>query len=144
MMFAVYPIFGFMPVEKGGLGLSGAKIGVHMSFRAVTHILVLIPYPYLERRFGLMRTYRFSMLLFPMAISLFPLLNLVARKNGEDGWLWYGCLFVFFMVWAFTGWTWSKCGPPLIPFDPHLFPAAMFIMVNNASPKADAISSIHS
>jgi hypothetical protein len=108
MLFAVYPIFGFMPVEKGGLGLSEAKIGAHMSFRAVTHILTIIPYPYLERRFGFMRIYRFSMIMWPVVVTMFPLLNLVARKNGEDGWVWYGALLVFFMTWAFTGWAWSK------------------------------------
>ena len=111
MLFAVYPLFAFMPVETGGLGLSEAQIGLHMSLRAVINVLTMIPYPYLERRFGLMRTYRFSMSLWPVAIALLPLLNLVARMNGEDGWVWYGALFVFFIVWAFTGWTWSKCNP---------------------------------
>jgi len=114
-LFAVYPIFAFMPVEKGGLGLSEARIGIHMSVRAVTQILAMIPYPYLERRFGFVRMYTFSMLLWPAMIALFPVLNLVARRNGEDGWIWYGALFVFFMVWAFTGWAWSKCDPPLLP-----------------------------
>jgi len=104
-----------MPVEKGGLGLSEARIGIHMSVRAVTQILAMIPYPYLERRFGFVRMYTFSMLLWPAMIALFPVLNLVARRNGEDGWIWYGALFVFFMVWAFTGWAWSKCNPPLSP-----------------------------
>lgn len=114
MLFAVYPIFAFMPVERGGLALSGASIGIHMSFRAVTQILALIPYPYLERRYGFMRMYRFSMLLWPVTIALFPLLNLIARSNGEDGCVWYGALFVFFMVWAFTGWAWSTCTPPVV------------------------------
>jgi hypothetical protein len=90
-----------------------------MSFRAVTQIVALIPYPYLERRFGFMRLYMFSMLLWPATIALFPLLNLVARTNGEEGWVWYGALFVFFMVWAFTGSAWGKCNPPLPPFNPH-------------------------
>ncbi len=103
-----------MPVERGGLELSEARIGVHMSFRAVTQILALIPYPYLERRYGFMRMYRFSMLLWPVTIALFPLLNLIARSNGEDGFIWYGALFVFFMVWAFTGWAWSTCTPPVV------------------------------
>ena len=111
MLFAIYPLFAFMPVEKGGLGLSEAHIGLHMSFRSVISVLTMIPYPYLERRFGLMRTYRFSMSLWPVAIALLPLLNLVARINGEDRWVWYGALFVFFIVWGFTGWTWSKCNP---------------------------------
>lgn len=119
-LFSVYPIFAFMPVEKGGLDLSGARIGIHMSFRAATQILAMIPYPYLERRFGFMRTYRFSMFLWPVTISLFPLLNLVARRNGEDGWIWYGALFVFFMVWAFTGWAWCKCNPSFLPLRPHV------------------------
>jgi len=114
-LFAVYPIFAFMPVEKGGLGLSEARIGIHMSVRAVTQILAMIPYPYLERRFGFVRMYRFSMRLWPATIALFPVLNLVARRNGEDGWIWYGTLFVFFMIWAFTGWAWSTCDPPLLP-----------------------------
>jgi len=104
-----------MPVEKGGLGLSEARIGVHMSVRAVTQILAMIPYPYLERRFGFTRMHTFSMLLWPVMIALFPVLNLVARRNGEDGWIWYGALFVFFMIWAFTGWAWSTCDPPLSP-----------------------------
>lgn len=106
-----------MPVEKGGLGLSEVEIGAHMSFRAVTQILAMIPYPYLERRFGSMSMYRFSMSLWPATIALFPLLNLVARKKGEDGWIWYGALFVFFMVWAFTGWAWSECNLPLVRFN---------------------------
>ena len=114
MLFAVYPIFAFMPVERGGLALSEARIGVHMSVRAVAQILSLIPYPYLERRYGFMRMYRFSMLLWPVTIALFPLLNLIARSNGEDGFVWYGALFVFFMVWAFTGWTWRTCTPPVV------------------------------
>jgi hypothetical protein len=122
MLFAVYPIFAFMPVEKGGLGLSEAKIGAHMAFRAVTNIITMIPFPYLERRFGLMRTYRFIMSLWPATVVFFPLLNLVARKNGENGWMWHGTLLFFFMVWAFTGLAWSKCNPPLIPFNPHLSP----------------------
>jgi len=144
MLFAVYPIFAFMPVEKGGLALSEARIGIHMSFRAVTQILALIPYPYLERRYGFMRMYRFSMLLWPVTIALFPLLNVVARSNGEEGCLWYGALFVFFMVWAFTGWAWSTCNPLLVSFRAHLSPAGMFIMVNEASPDASTLSSINS
>lgn len=109
-----------MPVEKGGLALSESRIGIHMSFRAVTQILALIPYPYLERRYGFMRMYRFSMFLWPVTIALFPLLNLVARSNGEDGCVWYGALFVFFMVWAFTGWAWSTCNHLLVSFSAHL------------------------
>ena len=35
------PLFAFTPIQSGGLGLSEAKIGVHMTIRSLNQIIVM-------------------------------------------------------------------------------------------------------
>ena len=53
----------------------------------------------------------------------------------------YGALFGFFVP---TEWVWSKCNPPVVPFEPHLSPAEVFITVDNTGPNADTLGSVNS
>jgi hypothetical protein len=108
--FAVYPLFAFTPVKLGGLGLSEAKIGWHMSARSVLHVATMFPYTQLENKVGRMRMYHISLIAWIPSILLFPLLNWIARGNlgGEDGLAWYITLFSLFAVWSLTGWAWSR------------------------------------
>jgi MFS family permease len=108
VFFATYPLFAFTSVELGGLGLSEAEIGFHMSMRSVLALLTMLPFGAFTNRFGKLNVYRFSIFAWIPTILLFPFLNRIARAGGKDGVLWYVVLFILWTVWSATGWGWSK------------------------------------
>jgi MFS family permease len=108
VFFATYPLFAFTSVEHGGLGLSEAQIGFHMSMRSLLALATMLPFSALTKRFGKLNVYRFSIFAWIPTILLFPFLNRIARAGGKDGVLWYVVLFTLWTVWSATGWGWSK------------------------------------
>jgi MFS family permease len=111
VFFAIYPLFAFTSVELGGLGLSEAQIGFHMSVRSFLALVTMLPFSTLTKRFGKLNVYRFSIFAWIPTILLFPFLNRIARAGGEDGVLWYVVLFTLWTTWSATGWAWSKLFP---------------------------------
>lgn len=109
IFFAVYPLFAFTPVELGGLGLSEAEIGVHMSTRSILLVCGLFFFTKLEKRFGRLAVYRLSLVAWIPTIMLFPILNWIVRGHGggKGGLIWYLAFFTLFTLWSITGWSWS-------------------------------------
>ncbi|KAG8830535.1 hypothetical protein FRC17_004742 [Serendipita sp. 399] len=101
IFFATYPLFAFTPVELGGLGLSEAKIGMHMSVRSAVHIVIMFPFSRLQRRFSSLTLYRVSLFAWIPTVALFPILNSIARRGDEDGVWWYLGLALVFSPSAF-------------------------------------------
>jgi hypothetical protein len=108
VFFAIYPLFAFTSVELGGLGLSEAQIGFHMSVRSFLALATMLPFRTFTNRFGKLNVYRFSIFAWIPTILLFPFLNRIARAGGEEGALWYVILFTMWTFWSTTGWGWSK------------------------------------
>ncbi|THH11149.1 hypothetical protein EW145_g841 [Phellinidium pouzarii] len=106
MLFAVYPLFAFTPVEFGGLGLSEAAI--------------------VQKRFGTMRTYQLTMLIWPINAMFFPLLNLLARWNASKL-VMDAVLVLFFTVWGIANISWP----------------ASSVMINDAAPSAESLAAIN-
>jgi len=126
VLFAIYPLFCFTPVELGGLGLSEAQIGFHMSMRSVLALVTMLPFSTFANRFGRLNVYRFSIFAWIPTILLFPLLNRIARAGGEDGVLWYVALFTLWTVWSATGWGWIS----------------IFLISSDLSPYPEAVATI--
>jgi nitrate/nitrite transporter NarK len=109
--FAAYPLFAFTPVKLGGLGLSEAQIGFHMSMRSLLTLITMLPFSTLSNRFGKLNVYRCSLFAWIPTILLFSFLNRIARAGGEGGVLWYVVLFTAWTTWSASGWGWSKLFP---------------------------------
>lgn len=87
---ALQPLFCFTPVKDGGLGFGEKQIGMAMSIRSVATIVVQVAaFPYLQRKIGTNRLYRWLMILWiPTYIGL-PFLNGIAR-TGHPVVVWIG------------------------------------------------------
>jgi MFS family permease len=108
IFFALYPLFAYTSIELGGLGLNAAQIGQHMSFRALLHLLALIPCAAAQRKWGKLFVYRFSLSAWIPTLFFFPLLNWMARRGLEGSVQWYAILFLLWTIWSITGWTWCE------------------------------------
>lgn len=61
------------------------------------------------------RVYQVAMMLWPLIVCFYPLLNAVARQVGEEGEegegvggvLFWAVTLTFFFVWSFAGWCWT-------------------------------------
>ncbi|PVF98387.1 MFS general substrate transporter [Serendipita vermifera] len=124
IFFALYPLFAYTAIELGGLGLNSAQIGQHMSFRALLHLLALVPCAAAQRKWGKLSVYRFSLSVWIPTLFCFPLLNWMARRGLEGSPQWYAMLFLLWSIWSITGWTWS----------------AIFLLASEHSPSAEAVS----
>jgi Na+/melibiose symporter-like transporter len=113
IFFAVYPLYAFTPIELGGLGLSEAEIGVHMSVRSIIMVCGLFFFPRLAKRYGRLAVYRITLVTWIPTILLFPILNWIIRGHmgGKGGVAWYIGFFTLFTLWSITGWSWSKLSP---------------------------------
>jgi len=128
-MFSVFPLFSFTPLNSGGLGLSEAAIGTQMAVRSILQIGIMPLYATLERYFGsTIRLYRACMWLWPISVVCLPLLNSLARTAGSDSWTFNMALWIFFVIWAFSGCSW----------------VGISVMVTDAAPSESALSSINS
>jgi MFS family permease len=129
MAFAVYPLFGYTSISRGGLSLSESEIGIQMGMRAFFHVLCLGLYPRLEKKLGSLRMYQGSMLLFPLVVLMFPVLNAVLRwTGGEMNFSFWVIWTFFFMIWAFTGFNWTS----------------MFSLISEATPSQSALATLNS
>jgi len=127
-LFALYPLFAFTPRESGGLGLDEAQIGIHMSIRAVTQILALIPMPHLHRRLGTKRLYQLASISWPITVLGFPVVSRLAGAYGEpDAPQVLVAVLALFIVWMFTVWTWP----------------CLMILVNEAAPSPEALGRLN-
>ncbi|PAV19860.1 MFS general substrate transporter [Pyrrhoderma noxium] len=125
-LFALYPLFAFTPVQYGGLGCSEATIGTHMAIRSFISILQMFLFAPMQRKFGTLRVYQMSMLVWPFTIAFFPILNLL--KRWEVGSLLFdGVLFVYFVIWGFGNLSWP----------------ASSLMINDAAPSPDSLAAMN-
>lgn len=120
-------------VFTGGLGMPPRDVGLAMAILGVIGIAMqLLIYPYINTRFGTIRSWRVCLYCFPVAYLLAPFLSLVPSKTPppaeKDGVLVWICLCVvlFFQV---TGRTFA------LP--------ATTILVNNASPHPSILGTMH-
>ncbi|ORX41255.1 major facilitator superfamily domain-containing protein, partial [Kockovaella imperatae] len=83
---AIQPLFCFTPVRDGGLGFSEREIGISMSIRSVSTVLVqVLAFPWLQRTVGTLRLYRWLMILWiPTYVGL-PFVNGLARVATNNG-----------------------------------------------------------
>lgn len=87
---ALQPLFAFTPVRDGGLGFGEKQIGIAMSIRSVATIGVqLLAFPWLQRKVGTLRLFRWLMVLWLPTYLGLPLCNALARTNHPIG-VWIG------------------------------------------------------
>ncbi|KAF2092243.1 MFS general substrate transporter, partial [Saccharata proteae CBS 121410] len=117
----------------GGLGLPPARIGLALAILGVIGIsLQLLLYPRLSTKLGTIRSYRLSLLLFPLAYTVIPFLALLpsrtaapAPASGLVVWIGISCALVIMV----TGRTFA------LP--------ATAILVNNSCPHPSVLGTIH-
>jgi hypothetical protein len=117
----------------GGLSFSPASLGMSLSILGTVGLLLqLALYPWANARLGLVRCFRLSLFLFPLAYFLAPYLALlpssaVSPLPASGLWLWLGIsLILTLQVSART----------------FALPASI-ILVNNASPHPSVLGTIH-
>ena len=88
--------------------MSEAAIGTQMAVRALLHILLSGAFLPLQRRLGTVRLYQLTMWTSPPTMLCLPLLNFIARQGHETTWPFNLGLSVFFLLWCFNGFAWSK------------------------------------
>ncbi|KAI5122775.1 hypothetical protein M0805_000119 [Coniferiporia weirii] len=126
-IFAIYPLFAFTPITSGGLGLSEMQIGAQLGFRSFNNVLVVLFYAPLERRFGVLRTYQFTMTFWPMTMAFFPFLNVLARQGLVGTWSFNAIVGLFFTVWSLACLSFS----------------GSTIIINDSAPSVEALSVIN-
>jgi hypothetical protein len=117
----------------GGLSFSPALLGSSLAILGIVGlVLQVLLYPWANSRFGLMRCFRYSLLLFPLAYSLAPYLALLPSTTSPPQpasgvLIWLGISLVLTLqVSART----------------FALPASI-ILVNNASPHPSVLGTIH-
>ncbi|TQW00320.1 MFS transporter [Cordyceps javanica] len=117
----------------GGLGMEPQRVGAAMAILGVIGILMqLFLYPNLSARLGTVRSWRLSLLCFPLAYLLVPYLSVVpstvpppAAKAG-------------FAVWL------AICGALLVQVVGRTFALpSMAILINNGSPHPSVLGTVH-
>lgn len=123
---------------SSGLGFQPASIGYAMAILGFIGVaLQFLLYPWANRRFGLMRSFRWSLLLFPLAYALAPYLALLPSttvKKTPDGFapatgpaVWTGITTILLL--QVTARTFA------LP--------ATILLLNNASPHPSVLATIH-
>ncbi|KAH7103283.1 MFS general substrate transporter [Auriculariales sp. MPI-PUGE-AT-0066] len=127
-LFALIPLFCFTPRRSAGLGLSEAQIGTHMSIRAVVHILLMIPFPIFQRRFGTVGVYNLVTPLWPITIALFPVCGHLAKRYDDPNHpLVWAAVLLLYVVWSLASLGW----------------ACMSILINDATPSPEALARLN-
>ncbi|KAH8926753.1 MFS general substrate transporter [Atractiella rhizophila] len=126
-LFALYPLFCYIPLSSGGLGLGPAAIGAHMSIRSAIALAVIMVYSPLQKRFGAAAIYQLSLFAYPVTFAFFPALNWLATQYGQDDWRFILAVGALFLVWSTTGWAW----------------AAITVLVSDHTPSKQAVSSVN-
>jgi hypothetical protein len=116
-----------------GLAFPPSTIGFAMAILGVVGLgLQVVFYPWANARFGLLRSFRLALFLFPLAYFLAPYLALLPSATPPPGpasgfWVWLGISVVlFFQVAART----------------FALPASI-LLLNNASPHPSVLGTIH-
>ncbi|KAF8604637.1 MFS general substrate transporter [Ceratobasidium sp. AG-I] len=126
-LFAIFPLWAFTAINKGGLGAPESSIGLQLSLRGLLHVLTMVIYAPIEKRLGLYRLYAWAMAMWILSTLCYPLLNLWARiNNSSDGVFFQFLVIVWFTIWSFAGFVWT----------------ANSQMVNQAAPSEDALARI--
>ncbi|OCL04877.1 MFS general substrate transporter, partial [Glonium stellatum] len=118
---------------SGGLAFQPATIGFALAILGFVGLaLQLMLYPWANGRFGLMRCFRYSLFLFPMAYFLAPYIALLPSStkapNPSSGfWIWLGISAV--LTLQVTARTFA-------------LPASI-ILLNNSSPHPSVLATIH-
>jgi len=109
----------------GGTGFSPSTIGIAMSILGFVGIFMqLTLYPSVNARFGLLKSTRWSLFVFPLAYALAPYLSLFTQHAIA---LWFGIVFVVFLqVGART----------------FAIPGSV-LLINNSSPSPALLGTIH-
>ncbi|KAK7719299.1 hypothetical protein SLS57_005798 [Botryosphaeria dothidea] len=120
-------------IFSGGLAFEPAAIGFALAVLGIVGLfLQLSIYPWANSRFGLMRCFRYSLFLFPLAYFLAPYLSLLpsptpAPSPATGFWVWVGIsLILTLQVTART----------------FALPASI-ILLNNSSPHPSVLATIH-
>ena len=111
----------------GGLGFKPSTVGFAMSILGILGIILQLSlYPRVNARFGLLKSTRLSLFVFPMAYALAPYLSLLATPNTA-AWLWMGIIVVLLLqVGART----------------FALPGSI-LLINNSSPSPAMLGTIH-
>ena len=126
---AVRSIFKF----SAGLNFPPPTIGFAMAIIGFIGVaLQFLLYPWANSRFGLMRSFRGSLFMFPLAYSLAPYIALLPSASPppdpSSGWVvWLGISFVLFLQVAARTFA--------LP--------ATIILINNSSPHPSVLATIH-
>jgi hypothetical protein len=79
----IRPLFFYTRIRDGGVGFSEGEIGIAMSaYGFVTTGLQFFLFPPLAK-WGVARTYRLTLSLYPIIFLGFPMINLIARRSGD-------------------------------------------------------------
>ena len=86
---AILPLFFSTPIEFGGLGLPPSTIGVVLgSFGVMDGIFQALFFSKLVDRWGPKRVFQVGMSMFIILYLLFPIMNVIARKDGMSNSVW--------------------------------------------------------
>lgn len=99
---ALLPLFCFTPVVHGGLGFGAGTIGSVISQRSVSVLFIqTLLFPWLQKRVGTVRLYKWLMTLWIPTMLMLPLTNIAARAGSTIG-VWLG-LYGFMLFGALAG-----------------------------------------
>ncbi|KAF8310420.1 MFS general substrate transporter [Clavulina sp. PMI_390] len=118
VLFAVYSVFAFTPVDSGGLGFSESQIGISLGVRAALQIVIMFLYqPLLDHPWvgagSAVRIYKISTFIWPISCIGYPLLNIIARAGMDvDGWIFSVWMGAFFALWCLAWLSWANNAPP--------------------------------
>ncbi|KUI66191.1 hypothetical protein VM1G_02403 [Cytospora mali] len=118
----------------GGLGMPASTVGNATSILGVLGmILQVVMYPPMHARLGTLRSFRYFLIIFPLAYLLVPFLAVMPQSQAADGSysassiLWFTIVFILFLHTSARTMT---------------LPASI-ILLNNCSPHPSVLGTIH-
>ncbi|KKY36510.1 putative mfs transporter [Diaporthe ampelina] len=121
----------------GGLGMPASTVGNATSILGVLGMLLqVVMYPPVHARLGTLRSFRYFLVIFPVAYLLAPFLAVMPQSTGGDGAttttststvLWFGIVLILFLHTSARTMT---------------LPASI-ILLNNCSPHPSVLGTIH-
>lgn len=118
----------------GGLGMPSSTVGNATSILGVLGMLLqVVMYPPVHARLGTLRSFRFFLVIFPVAYLLVPFLATLPQAQNADGSttvssaLWFAIVFILFLHTSARTMT---------------LPASI-ILLNNCSPHPSVLGTIH-
>lgn len=118
----------------GGLGMPSSTVGNATSILGVLGMLLqVVMYPPVHARLGTLRSFRYFLVIFPVAYLLVPFLATLPQTQNEDGSttvssvLWFAIVFILFLHTSARTMT---------------LPASI-ILLNNCSPHPSVLGTIH-